>query len=533
MQHSDRRGFLALGATATLATAGLGSAAPAEADEQRAAAATITPSDPRYPDFVRGNNFRFAGTPDSVRVIESAGQIEQALAEAVHVGKRPAVRSGGHCLEGFTTDPSVKVVLDLSQYSGVYFDRTRGAVAVEAGATLGQVYDTLYKQWGTTVPGGVCPQVGVGGHISGGGYGALSRLFGLVVDHLEAVEVVVVDKSGEPRTVVATSSPKDPAHDLWWAHTGGGGGNFGVVSRYWLRSPGATGNAPARILPRPPSSLLISRSEWAWSGMDEAAYSRIVGNFVRWHEAHSAPGAPEAGLFATLWCNHFKTGNLFMIVQVDGSRPDAERILAGFNAAVTEGVAVKATRVERELPWGVAWKYLSFPDYGSALGLRIKDKSSYQRRAYSDAQLATVYKYVTMASFEGRGATMLLAGYGGQINAAGSDARAIPQRDSVIKAQYGTSWIDPAQDAAQLAWIRGFYRELFSGTGGVPVSGALADGAYINYPDVDLADPAWNTSGVPWSELYYKSNYARLRRAKGRWDPLNTFQHALGIQPPS
>jgi FAD/FMN-containing dehydrogenase len=53
----------------------------------------------------------------------------------------------------------------------------------------------------------------------------------------------------------------------------------------------------------------------------------------------------------------------------------------------------------------------------------------------------------------------------------------------------------------------------------------------INHPDVDLADPEWNTSGVPWHTLYYKDNYPRLQQIKSRWDPGNVFHHALSIRP--
>ncbi|WP_119080931.1 BBE domain-containing protein [Chitinophaga alhagiae] len=52
----------------------------------------------------------------------------------------------------------------------------------------------------------------------------------------------------------------------------------------------------------------------------------------------------------------------------------------------------------------------------------------------------------------------------------------------------------------------------------------------INHPDTDLADPAWNQSGVPWHTLYYKENYARLQQVKRNWDPLNVFHHALSIR---
>src|SRR6185437_15568798 len=99
-----------------------------------------------------------------------------------------------------------------------------------------------------TIPAGMCPTVGIGGHCTGGGYGFLSRQHGAVVDHLEAVEVVVVDRSGTARTVRASRDPADPDHDLWWACAGGGGGNFGIVTRFWFRSPGATGADPGGLL---------------------------------------------------------------------------------------------------------------------------------------------------------------------------------------------------------------------------------------------------------------------------------------------
>jgi len=60
--------------------------------------------------------------------------------------------------------------------------------------------------------------------------------------------------------------------------------------------------------------------------------------------------------------------------------------------------------------------------------------------------------------------------------------------------------------------------------------GEAYDGAPINHPDVDLADPAWNTSGVPWHTIYYQANYPRLQRVKARWDPRNVFRHGLSVQ---
>jgi hypothetical protein len=87
-------------------------------------------------------------------------------------------------------------------------------------------------------------------------------------------------------------------------------------------------------------------------------------------------------------------------------------------------------------------------------------------------------------------------------------------------------------EARSLAWVLDFYRDVFAETGGVPVPNAENDGALINHPDADIADPRWNTSGVPWHATYYKGNYARLQRVKARWDPCNVFHHALSIRLP-
>jgi FAD/FMN-containing dehydrogenase len=92
-------------------------------------------------------------------------------------------------------------------------------------------------------------------------------------------------------------------------------------------------------------------------------------------------------------------------------------------------------------------------------------------------------------------------------------------------------WMDPQDEARSLAWVRAFYRDMFVDNGGVPVPGEVCDGAMINHPDVDLADPEWNISGVPWPVLYDKDNYPRLQQIKARWDPRNIFHHALSVRP--
>ena len=124
------------------------------------------------------------------------------------------------------------------------------------------------------------------------------------------------------------------------------------------------------------------------------------------------------------------------------------------------------------------------------------------------------------------------ASYGGRVNAATADATAAVQRGAIFDMACNTGWVDPAAAEVNLAWVRDFYRALFTDTGGVPVPGALYDGSLINHPDTDHADRSMNTSGVPWSTIYYQDNYPRLQQIKARWDPRNVFRHALSIQLP-
>ncbi|GAB2701412.1 FAD-dependent oxidoreductase [Kitasatospora kifunensis] len=361
-------------------------------------------------------------------------------------------------------------------------------------------------------------------------YGPLSRRYGSVVDHLYGVEVVVVDQDGSARVVVATREPDDPNHDLWWAHTGAGGGNFGVVTRYWLRSPDATGTDPAGLLPRAPRQLLECLVVWAWDEqMTERAFTTLLANFARWHECNSAPGSPAAGLYAVLEPAHRSAGSFQLVVQIDAGLPGADALVTDFVSAVTAGTgATQLLNGRRTMPWLHPTTWPGNGEPGDMITRRYKEKAGYLRRGFTATQLATIYQHLTNSTGGSTGG-MLFVGYGGQVNTVPPQATAVAQRDAVMKAVFHTTWADEQDDAANLAWIRDFYRDVYRDTGGVPVPGGVSDGSYINYPDVDLADPAWNTSGVPWQTLYYKGNYPRLQQIKARWDPRNVFHHALAI----
>jgi hypothetical protein len=124
---------------------------------------------------------------------------------------------------------------------------------------------------------------------------------------------------------------------------------------------------------------------------------------------------------------------------------------------------------------------------------------------------------------------LVLFSFGGKVNAVAEDATANAQRNSTFKMCFQTFWERAEDDEFYLTWLRDLYGEFFAETGGVPVPDTRSDGCYINYPDNDMADPAINRSGTPWSTLYFKGNYPRLQQVKRRYDPTDFFRHAMSI----
>ncbi|MFJ3480797.1 FAD-dependent oxidoreductase [Streptomyces microflavus] len=551
----NRRTVLAGGAAVagvSVMTAGITSgaaAAPATGPLSggRTPGAVIPPSDPRYEVLITGINKRFVAHPEHIKMIRSAHDAEDAVRRAFRQGKRVSVRSGGHCVADFTCNPEVEVILDFSEMNAVEYDYRRRAFVVEAGARLYNVYEALYKGWGVTLPGGICHSVGIGGHVAGGGYGLLSRAHGLVVDHLLAVEVVVVDARGRVRTVIATRHEDDPNRDLWWAHTGGGGGNFGLITRYWFRSPGATGSDPGKQLVNPPKRVIAHSFDVPWSKLTEAKFTRLMKNVGSWHEHNSGPESPYRHLSSLFNVNSRAHGRLSLYTQIDAGIPDARRLLGDYLAAVMAGVGIKPVATTkpsgelaampgflepRELPWLAAARMVGAPDpVGANPEARVGLKSAYYKKNFTDHQVATFWKYLSDPTLTGVDSTLVVLSFGGRINSVAEEATSSAQRSSVIKVIFQNIWAFEKDDDRFMRWIRAFYEDTYQHTKGVPAIDDVTDGCYINYPDMDLADPQYNTSGVPWYTLCYKDNYPRLQRVKRRWDPSDFFRHSMSVRP--
>jgi hypothetical protein len=492
---------------------------------------TVTPNDQRFPEMVTGFNRRWVANPGSVKLVGTTDQVTAAVAAAVRAGQRISVRGGGHCYANFVYNSSVQSIVDLSLMSRVYFDRTRNAFAVEGGAVLGDVYPTLFRGYGVTLPGGHCPGTGIGGHATGGGHGMLSRQFGLITDHIQAVEMVVVDANKTVRVVVAEKNGSKS--DLWWAVSGGGGGNFGVITKYWFRSPSATGTDPGLQLPKPPKDLLMATAVVPWSALNQTTFTSLVSNLGTFFQENSAPTSPYTALSSILTIPHMFSGPITLITLVDASAPNATTLISNYHTALFDGTGISGNIPYRTLPWGAVEETINTatPLIETNATFRSAVKSANLIKGFTSDQIASIYANMTRTDYTNPLPALLQLGAqaGGVINAVPKSATAVPYRSSCLLAFFHVYWTDPSGDAVNIGWLRKLYGQVFASTGGFPVPNDAYEGCVINLPDSDAADPTINQSGVPWQTLYYGTNYPRLQQVKATWDPTNFFQHPMSI----
>ena len=482
--------------------------------------ARVNRGEARYPTMVQGFNPRWIANPDWVQVCGDTEQVVATVQEAVDEEKRITVRSGGHCYENFVCENEDGVLIDLSPMNGVYLDSGNSLYCVEGGATLWNVYNALYREYGLTLPGGSCYSVGAGGHFTGGGYGLLSRLHGLTADYLAAVEVVRVNSDGKAEAIVVNRDSSDPTEKkIAWAHRGGGGGNFGVVTRFWFEDP-----------PQAPELVLLLSFAWNWSDLTEADFAELIKGFGEWHAANSAPGSEYAPLFALLHLGQCTSpsSQIGLTVQVAENEPERlqefqRELTSKLPAPVAQRTGFghfgipEPTETLRVLPWLYATQQLD----GATPNQRGKYKSAYMNQPFPAHQIETMWKYLREEpNTRAVQALLQVDSYGCQINAHASDETAVAQRSSVMKLQYQTYWYEEEFDEENLAWIRAFYNEMYGSRG--PYPDGTMDGCFVNYPDVDLQD---------WQYLYYKDNYQGLREAKSLCDPRNVFRHQQSIEP--
>ena len=185
----------------------------------------ITPGDPEY-DGARRVHYRgIDRRPAAIARAAGAADVARVVTLARANGLELAVRGGGHSLPGYGVSEG-GIVLDLSDLRALQIDPERRTAWAQAGLTAGE-YTAAAGAHGLATGFGDTGSVGIGGLTLGGGIGFLVRKHGLTIDDLLAAEVVTAD--GEIRRVDAETHP-----DLFWAIRGGGG-NFGVATRFRFR----------------------------------------------------------------------------------------------------------------------------------------------------------------------------------------------------------------------------------------------------------------------------------------------------------
>jgi hypothetical protein len=398
-----------------------------------------------------------------------AADVAATVRWAAKTGVHIVPRSGGHSYGGYSTVQN-GVVVDLGRLKSVAV--SQGRALVGAGARLGNIYNGLGAH-GLAIPAGTCPSVGIGGHVLGGGFGLASRAWGLASDNLLAVQVVTADG----KVIVA-----DATHhaDLYWACRGGGGGNFGIATRFTFRTHAAA-----------QGSYFVATWPWAEAG-------QVVAAFLGW-----APHQPDAlGALCRL-----AAGPGGPTVQVFGQFLGGETALksalASLGPPATKLTIGTATWLDLVRRWAGCLGH-PLPECAMPGHTAFAGASDYLAKVPTTAQLA---KFT--GAVEARGASsgaLLIDSYGGAINRVKPAATAFVHRNVLSSIQYyaggagARAWVDSSRAALKAA-----------------VNGA----AYVNYIDPHLAN---------WQVAYYGANLARLRTVKKAYDPHNLFHFAQSIR---
>jgi FAD/FMN-containing dehydrogenase len=503
----------------------------------------ITRSDPRYATLKGSRNLRWDANPADgaaeIELCETAEQAAEALQRIVHAGMRPTIRSGGHCYEDFVVNNPGGSILDLSLLTPASLPGDGERHRISPGKQLGEIYLDLYKRHGITIPGGSCYSVGAGGHITGGGYGVLSRLHGLTIDWLSAIEILTVDSKGhvELRRVDQHHDP-----DLFRACRGGGGGNFGVVTGFLFDR-----------LPAAPFEVVNAHLSFDWTTMTEDNFTAILMAFGDYC-AHRGSEPENWGMYAALGLSHASSGRCGVSLQFcnpDGHCDDLkplEEFLDLFQAFEPLETRASAPGDKRFAPRSPAarqhtgqysierllWLDATIGDSGSGHSGRAAYKSCYMKQNFTPAQAKCIYKHLTrtVPGVDLRGSVMAVDSYGGAVNKKGlAEVTSVWQRSSIMKVQFQQYWDHAEEDAGRLQWMREFYTDLYtldveSRYAGTPYPNDYYEGCYINYPDCDMLAYAF------WPQLYYGTRdlYPFLQQVKRRYDPNNIFHHKMSIR---
>ena len=391
-----------------------------------------------------------------------------------------AVRGGGHHIAGNALCDD-GLVLDLSKMKAARVDPAGRRVTIEGGATLADL-DAATQAHGLATPVGINSTTGIGGLTLGGGFGWLSRKYGMTVDNLEAAEIVTA--AGELVRASATEHP-----DLFWALRGGGG-NFGVVTRFTFRLH--------PVGPDVLSGLIVYPMSEAKSVLQQyrAFAAQAPEELTVWTVLRKAPPLPflpervhgqEMIALALLYAGDPKQGETLIAP------------LRTFATPLGEHVGVQ--------PY-VAWQQAFDPLLTA--GARNYWKSHNFTTLPDGLFDAIIAALGTLPSPQ---CEIFIGAFGGATTRPAPDATAYAHRDAQFVMNVHTRWEDPADDKRCIGWAREFF------TATVPFA---SGGVYVNFLSADEGDRV---------RAAYGPNYARLARVKRTYDPENLFRVNQNIKP--
>ncbi|KAK9105953.1 hypothetical protein Scep_022797 [Stephania cephalantha] len=420
-------------------------------------------------------------------------------------GLQLKVRSGGHDYEGLSYTSDVPfIVVDLANIRSVDVDVEDGSAWVQAGATLGEVYYNIAKKSRTHgFPAGTCPTVGVGGHFSGGGYGALVRKFGLAADNI--IDARLVNAKGQ------ILDRKSMGEDLFWAIRGGGGGSFGVILSWKIK-----------LVPVPQTVTVFTVTRNLEQGATELVH--------KWQSiAHTLPRELFIRVLIIGKANTTISA-LFQTLYLGRS----EQLLKEMNQSFPE-LDIKSSDCA-EVSWIQSVLSFAFFPLNESVNVLLnrtqittrsfKAKSDFVKEPIPIIGLKGIWKRF----FKANEPMMIWSPYGGRISEIGeSNIPFFHRKEYIYEIQHLVYWDKEGIEVANknINWMRRFYRYM------TPYVSKSPRAAYINYRDLDLGQSRNGTSTYSqaraWGIKYFNKNFEKLVQVKSKFDPDNFFRNEQSI----
>jgi len=413
---------------------------------------------------------RCATTSDVVRAVNFAKENGLVL----------AVRGGGHNIAGNAVCDG-GIVIDLSQMKAADVDPAKRRVTIEGGATLADL-DAATQAHGLATPLGINSTTGVAGLTLGGGFGWLSRMYGMTIDNLESAEVVTA--AGE---VVRASATEHP--DLFWALRGGSG-NFGIVTRFEFRLHPVGPDVLSGLIVYPISeakTVLQQYREFIANAPDELSVWAVL------RQAPPLPFLPPEV--------HGKVIIALALIYAGAPKQGETLIepLRTFGTPVGEHVGVQPYTA-----WQRAFDPLLTP------GARNYWKS-HNFSTLKDELFDVVIDYINR--LPSPQCEIFFGALGGATTRPAPDSAAYAHRDALFVMNVHGRWEDPADDKRCIEWARDYFQ----------ASAPFASGGvYVNFLTADEVDRVRSA---------YGPNYDRLAQVKKKYDPTNLFRMNQNIKP--